>query len=133
MVLGNEPTEAGKVCRVVSRWQFRPQSNQSQKMTNKLQKAGRITWGFGAEAAILLHEEVTPQKNRGFRVGKNLISFLSPVQPLKEMDLIFQDLNRNQNLDRAKLGEGKRRVIMHCPEPEGHHLRIPKSFCTAKS
>ena len=67
-----------------------------------------ITWGFEWRLwLILLHEEVTPQKSRGLRVGKNLISFLSPVLT-SEMDLTFKDLNRNQNLDRAKLGEGKR-------------------------
>ena len=37
------------------------------------------------------------------------------------MDLIFKDLNRNQNLDRAKLGEGKKGEAGPCTvqKPEG--------------
>lgn len=79
---------------------------------------------------ILLHEEVTLQKNRGFRLGKQLNQFPEPCSNLKEMDLIFQDLNRNQNLDRAKLGEGKERAgPMHCPEePEGRIKRQPPDW-----
>lgn len=59
---------------------------------NKLWLAGRlllgkkrITWGFEWKLLLLLLcKQLAPQKSKGFRVGKNLMSFSSPFELKRE-------------------------------------------------